>query len=291
MISDEAQLRQHFQRGVGALRQLPRALMHQMDCPGCCPAAGVCVWDGQQSLSAGVVDQPFTLMSAVKPFLLLHLLEIYGVEKVFQWVGRAASDQPYYSVRQLKADGGVPRNAMLNSGAMLLASRLPGKNAADQCADFQQWLRGMVPGAAFDLDEDCLADLLQPGGDPTNLQLAKLLQAAGGVSDARAAFEVYFRVCCIQSSVEQTARLGGHLAFHPPCDALDEVLHQMEIAGLYEASALWQNRVPFPSKSGVSGILFSVAPSQGAAAVGSSLLDPGGNPALGQMLLPTVMAR
>jgi glutaminase len=289
MIDDLSALGTLFRRGVTALESFPPWELREMDSPGVCPAPGACISLGDRNLSIGEVDEAFTLMSAVKPFLLLYQLQQHGIDTVFQWVGRKASTLPYYSLKQLDQDHGMPRNAMLNSGAMLLAAKLPGDNPRDQCARFQQWLRELVPGAIFDQDLDCLGDLLQPGSDPTNLQIAERLQRVGSIADAAAAYEVYFRVCCIKSSVKETAKLARHLAFHPQDQALAEVLHQMEIAGLYEASADWWSRHPYPSKSGVSGIMFAVQPSHGAAAVGSAWLDSGGNPILGQVLLPGML--
>ena len=288
MIDDLSALDTLFRRGVTALESFPPWELREMDAPGVCPAPGASISLKDRTLSIGAVDEPFTLMSAVKPFLLLYQIQQHGIDTVFQWVGRRASALPYYSIEQLDLDQGIPRNAMLNSGAMLLAAKLPGDNPQDQCARFQQWLRGLVPGAAFDEDLDCLGDLLQPGSDPTNLQIADRLQRTGVIDDADAAYEVYFRTCCIQSSVRETAKLARHLAFHPQDAALAEVLHQMKIAGLYEASADWWSRTPYPSKSGVSGIMFTVKHGQGAAAVGSGWLDSGGNPILGQLLLPGI---
>jgi len=289
MIDDLSVLGTLFRRAITAVEAIPPWELREMDAPGVCPAPGACISLKDRTLSIGAVDEPFTLMSAVKPFLLLYQIQQHGINNVFQWVGRQASKLPYYSLKQLEHDQGIPRNAMLNSGAMLLAAKLPGDNPQDQCARFQLWLRGLVPGAAFDEDLDCLGDLLQPGSDPINLQLAQRLQRAGSIADAAAAYEVYFRTCCIKSSVKETAKLARHLAFHPQDAVLAEVLHQMEIAGLYEASADWWSRHPYPSKSGVSGIMFTINPGQGAAAVGSAWLDSGGNPILGQLILPGML--
>lgn len=63
-------------------------------------------------------------MSAIKPFSLLYLLEQFGAETVFQWVGVEPSDAPFNSLEQLIADHGRPRNPMINSGAITLASTL-----------------------------------------------------------------------------------------------------------------------------------------------------------------------
>ena len=65
-------------------------------------------------VEAGDAGVRFTLMSGIKPFLLLHLLEQMGHDAVFASVGKRPSDAPFYCTDQLAADGLRPRNPMIN---------------------------------------------------------------------------------------------------------------------------------------------------------------------------------
>ena len=82
----------------------------------------------------------FPLMSIIKPFLLLYLLSKLGEEFIFTQVGSYPSNYPFNSLEQLQLDQGFPRNPMINSGALTLASLLPGEDSNTRCQNLQQWL-------------------------------------------------------------------------------------------------------------------------------------------------------
>ncbi|MGB5769608.1 MAG: glutaminase, partial [Crocosphaera sp.] len=88
----------------------------------------------------GNSEQKFPLMSIIKPFLLLYLLSEFGEEFIFQKVGSQPSNYSFNSLEQLQLDQGFPRNPMINSGAITLASLLPGKDGNMRCQNLQQWL-------------------------------------------------------------------------------------------------------------------------------------------------------
>ena len=255
-----------------------------MEAPGRCHGEAICsVFDGEVRMTGGEADR-FTLMSAMKPFLLLRMLEWYGAEKVAEWVDDEPSGLPYYSLEQLQADGGKPRNAMINSGAMLLASQLPGDGPVDQERLFCAWLKDLAPAAILTLDEECFGEVMRRGADPTNLALALQLEKGGRVEDAASAYEIYFRLCCLAGTIVDVARLGSGLAM-AALHHRDPVLRTMSQCGLYEASAAWFAMTGLPAKSGVSGVMFGVWPGHGCVAVCSPWLDEGGNPLLPQAVL------
>jgi len=255
-----------------------------MDAPGVCPVEGICLTEHDTEASAGEVDTPFTMMSAVKPFLLLRVLELLGADEVWRRVGRQASALPYYSLEQLQIDGGRPRNAMLNSGAMVLASLLPGDDPAARAEGFRQWLRALTP-AAFSLDQECLADVLTPDADPANRELTAELEQAAAISANEGVFETYFRLCCLRASAREAARLGYVLARRAKEPNVAAVLHTMSIAGLYESTPAWTERARWPAKSAVSGMMFVVVPGLAGLAASSPWLDAAGNPILPRIAL------
>ena len=74
--------------------------------------------DGQ-IYTAGEVNLPFALMSAIKPFVLLFLLQQLGKERVFSHVGMSPSDQPFNCLTQLETDRGFPIPACILLQAMV----------------------------------------------------------------------------------------------------------------------------------------------------------------------------
>jgi glutaminase len=236
--------------------------------------------------SAGDITLSFPLMSVVKPFVLLFLLEQFGAKTVFSRVGCLPSDQPFNSLAQLQADGGWPRNPMLNSGAIALASLLPGANAAERCENFRQWLN-QHSDSHLVLDQAMLSSV-RSVPNQRNQAIATLLAESGYLDDVEMALDTYNHVCCLGGTVSSLALLGKLLAHNynqlsPQNRCTVNAL--MMSCGLYQASSRWAVEVGIPTKSGVSGAMVAVVPSQGAIACYSPVLDESGNSKAGLWLL------
>jgi glutaminase len=241
-------------------------------------AVHICCASGE-SISAGDTACVFPFMSAIKPFSLLYLLEYLGVETVFSWVGVEPSLDAFNSIEQLVADGGHPRNPMINSGAITIADKLPGNNASDRTQKFCQWLN-QIACCQLQLDEATLASV-RSAGSQTNRDLTRYLAKAGYVNNPEIALDTYEQICCLSGTVTDLANLGKLLAFagelvSPKHRQIVNAL--MLTCGLYEASFQYAVQIGLPMKSGISGTLLAVVPGEGAIACYSPPLDSVGNP-------------
>ncbi|BAZ70175.1 glutaminase [Fischerella sp. NIES-4106] len=241
-------------------------------------AVHICCVSGE-SISAGDTVCIFPLMSAIKPFSLLYLLECLGSETVFSWVGVEPSLDAFNSIEQLVADGGHPRNPMINSGAITLADKLPGNNASDRTQKFCQWLN-QIAGCQLKLDEITLASVRSTGSQ-TNQDITCYLAEAGYVNNPAIALDTYEQICCLSGTVIDLANIGKLLAcaselISPQHRQIVNAL--MLTCGLYEASFQYAVKIGLPMKSGISGTLLAVVPSEGAIACYSPPLDSAGNP-------------
>lgn len=234
----------------------------------------------------GEVDRPFPLMSVIKPFQFLYLLEHCGLEPVLTWVGITPSDAPFNSLEQLVADRGKPRNPMINSGAITLSDKLPGTTATERCQRLCAWLNQRA-GCQLNLDQAMLQSVRSAGREP-NQALVRYLVEVGALQDANIALDTYEQICCLSGTVSDLAGLGYLLAIDR-----GEVISQhrrtvnavMLTCGLYEASANYGVQIGLPMKSGISGGLVAVVPQQGAIACYSPALDRIGNPVAGIALV------
>lgn len=236
--------------------------------------------------SAGDITRSFPLMSVIKPFMLLYLLEQLGAKAVFSLVGMEPSDQPYNSLNQLQADGGRPRNPMLNSGAIALASLLPGEDALSRCENLCQWLNQCSNGHLF-LDEAMLSSVRSLPNE-RNRAIAKMLAESGYLEGVETALDTYNHACCLSGTVADLALLGILLVHNDSTSIAENcriVKALMMTCGLYQASSRFAVQVGLPTKSGVSGALVSVVPSQGAIACYSPGLDQEGNSKAGLFLV------
>jgi glutaminase len=229
-------------------------------------------------LSAGDVTLSFPLMSVVKPFVLLFLLEQLGTQAVFSRVGMEPSDEPYNSLTQLQADKGWPRNPMINSGAIALVSLLPGQDARSRCENLCHWLNQRSNSHLF-LDEAMLSSA-RSVQNRRNQAIACLLAESGYLDAVETVLDTYKQVCCLSGTVADLARLGM-LLVQDRGEILPEhrriVNALMMTCGLYQASSRFAVEVGLPTKSGISGAIVSVVPSQGAIACYSPALDSAGN--------------
>ncbi|OLP18545.1 glutaminase A [Leptolyngbya sp. 'hensonii'] len=252
------------------------------------------VWElGGLCISAGDKPPTFSLMSVIKPFLLLFLLEHLGHDVVFKQVGVEPSDQPFNSLEQLKLDRGRPRNPMLNSGAIALSALLPGANAPEACEVLRHWLN-QVAQCQLGLDQQMLASVRSTGGR-RNREITAMLTQSGYLVDGDLALDIYNHICCLSGTITDLALLGLLLATPQSRDAINRVsalgTHRrmvnalMLTCGLYEASGQYAVRIGLPAKSGVSGALLAVVPGQGTIACYGPALDDHGNSIAGLFLV------
>jgi glutaminase len=256
-----------------------------------------------KSHSAGEVERPFTLMSVVKPLVLLFLLEQLGWEQVFTHVGMDPSNQSFHSLTQLREDRGFPRNPMINSGAIALAALLPGADGVSRCEALRQWLNQMS-GSHLALDEQMLTSVRSLSNE-ANRAIAELLAKSGYLGSVETALDTYNQICCLSGTVADLAKLGmllvaGGAGMQKPANTADSIQNSssalnlqhlktvnalMLTCGLYEASGRFAVRIGLPTKSGVSGALLSIVPGQGAIACYSPALDSTGNSVAGLFLI------
>ncbi|MEG4916040.1 MULTISPECIES: glutaminase A [unclassified Microcoleus] len=242
-----------------------------------------------QIMSWGSIAQTFPLMSVVKPFVLLYLLCEVGEKTVFDCVGCEPSELPFNSLTQLEIDEGKPRNPMINSGAIALASLIPGQNAVSRCQNLRTWLNQQANSQLF-VDE-LMLDSVKENPNKNNWNLALKMVESGYIQNAEIALETYNRICCLSGTVEDLAKLGmvlvnsGDRAMGENCRTVKAL---MATCGLYEASGRFALRVGLPAKSGVSGALVSVIPGQGAIGFYSPPLDKDGNSIGGLFLLEKI---
>lgn len=242
-----------------------------------------------QAYAMGNGDRTFPFMSVIKPFLLLYLLCELGHESVFSRVGCEPSEQPFNSLAQLQADRGWPRNPMINSGAIALASLLPGRDAIARCQTLQNWLNSQGNCRLF-LDRSML-DSVYSLPNQTNREIALELAKSGYLENPEIALDTYNHICCLSGTIAEVANLGMLLVQGPNpawLEAYRTVKALMTTCGLYQASGRFAVQVGLPTKSGVSGLILSVVPQQGVIACYSPPLNATGNSVVGVLLLEKI---
>jgi len=235
-------------------------------------------------VTVGDDDVAFTIQSMSKPFVLALALQSLGREAVLARVGVEPSGEPFNAI-SLEAGTGRPANPMVNAGAISTTALVPGADVDERTAHVVAMMSAFA-GRSLWIDEAVYNSESRTGD--RNRALAHLLKSYGHiVGPVDDAVETYFRQCSVLVTVRDLAVMAATLAVggvNPVSGqrVVDErvardVTSIMASCGMYDFSGEWLLRVGLPAKSGVSGGVMAVAPSQFGVAAFSPRLDAHGN--------------
>jgi glutaminase len=258
----------------------------------------VATLDGRVA-SAGDADIPFSIQSISKVFTLTMALEKLGAD-LWKRVGREPSGSAFNSIVQLEYERGIPRNPLINAGALVVTDALLAKGLAPALiARITDFLRLQAADLSVTIDPEVAGSEHDTGF--RNAALANFLKASGNLaSDVDDVLQVYFHQCALAMTCRQLARAGLYLAN----DGLDPVTGArvtslvrarrinavMMTCGHYDASGDFAFRVGLPGKSGVGGGILAIAPGRAAIAVWAPGLNPVGNSHVGLLALERLAA-
>jgi glutaminase len=244
---------------------------------------------GGRVFEAGDSGVEFTIQSISKPFVYALALEHLGIDAVLEKVGVEPSGEPFNAISL--DDSGRPKNPMINAGAIVAASLVPGDVVRDGLALFA--------GRDLRVDDAVFRSELETGH--RNRALAHLALAAGVLgTSVDAATEDYFRQCSLLVSARDVATMAATLAnagFNPLTGerVVSEPVARWTLAvmascGMYDASGEWLARVGLPAKSGVGGGIVAVDPGLFGIGTFSPPLDERGNSVRGCAMLESLSA-
>ena len=256
---------------------------------------GIALVDAEGSvLVAGDSEVPFSIQSVSKVFGLTLALERVGA-KLWKRVGREPSGDPFNSIVQLEHENGIPRNPLINAGAIVVADvilrdRAPG----EVCEEILGFVRRLAEDGSIYIDSAVAESEFRTGF--RNAALANFMRADGNLEhEPRDTLEVYFNQCAIAMSCRQLAKAGRLFAFGGKLGLEGErivstkrsrrINSLMLTCGHYDGSGDFAFRVGLPGKSGVGGGILAVAPGRSSIAVWSPGLNEVGNSLLGSQAL------
>lgn len=241
-------------------------------------------------VASGDAEHPFSIQSAVKPFLFaLALADSDGA--ALDRVGIEPTGEAFDAIK-LESDTGRPPNPMVNAGALLTANLVDGDSGD---ARIHRILAGLSAFAGRELDYDReISESEQLHGD-RNHALAHLMRSEGTLDEtADEAVAVYARACSVMVDAVALAVMGATLAFggrNPvtgervvSADVARDVVSVMATCGVYDGSGRWMRSVGVPAKSSVSGAIVLAAPNRLGAAIISPPLDELGTSVRGEAL-------
>lgn len=249
---------------------------------------------------AGDADEPFSIQSISKVFVLAQALEREG-KALWDAVGREPSGDPFNSIVQLEREKGIPRNPFINSGAIVTTDRLIGDRGPDAAVDdLLAKLQKMGRDENIAIDERVARSESETGA--RNRSLAYFMAGFGRLlNPVEDVLSVYFRQCALALTCRQLADAGLFLAFDG-CDPLTgermcsvertrRINALMLLCGHYDNSGEFAFDVGFPGKSGVGGGILVSIPGRATIAVWSPGLNRWGTSMLGARALAQIADR
>jgi len=249
--------------------------------------------DGERA-DAGDFDTPFSIQSISKVFTLTLVLDAIG-SQLWERVGREPSGSPFNSIVQLERELGVPRNPLINAGALVTTDALmAGRPPEAAVADLIAFLRTRAGDDTIGVDPEVARSEAETGF--RNASLANFIRAFGNLqSPVGDVLTAYFEQCSIRMSCLQLARTGLYLAnggIDPwsgdrvaSVSTVRRINAVMMTCGHYDASGDFAFKVGLPGKSGVGGGILAIAPRRAAVAVWSPGLNAAGNSLVGSLAL------
>ena len=254
-------------------------------------AVAVATLDGQV-YSAGDAQQNFSLQSISKIFGLVMAMNRLD-DELWRRVNMEPSGQPFNSIVQLEWEQGIPRNPVINAGAILVADVLVSHYSASKTA-FLTFLRRLTGEENIYADQQVYLSELEHGN--RNAALAYLMKSFGNIeAEVPLVLEHYFHQCATSINCVQLARSLLFLANRGVQPHSEEQIcsrrdaHRvnaiLSTSGMYDQSGEFAFQVGLPAKSGVGGAIVAIVPQFGVITAWSPPLNRFGNSVVAMQLI------
>ncbi|RUO41848.1 glutaminase [Pseudidiomarina aestuarii] len=243
-------------------------------------------------MSVGDADKAFSIQSISKVFGLMLAMERVG-DSLWERVQMEPSGQPFNSIVQLEWEQGIPRNPMINAGAILISDVLVSHYSASKSA-LLSMVRGLCGSEEVYVDYRVHESEREHGA--RNSALAYLMKSFNNIeSDVEEVLDHYFWQCALTMSTEQLARGMAFLANRGKCPHSGRQIttHRdsqrinalLSTSGMYDQSGQFAFTVGLPAKSGVGGGIVAIVPDYGVICAWSPPLNSYGNSARGMYMI------
>jgi glutaminase len=240
----------------------------------------------------GDTRHDFTIMSISKPFVFALVCQDIGPAAARAKLGVNSTGLPFNSVAAIEASVDGRTNPMVNPGAIMATSLVPGATADEQWGFIHRGLSRFA-GRELPLDDEVYQSASE--SNFRNRGVATILHGMDRMyGDPAIATDLYTRQCSLSVNARDLAVMGATLADGGVNPVTGEkvvdpltchyTLAVMATAGLYETSGDWLYEVGLPGKSGIGGGIVTTSPGKGGLGTFAPLLDEAGNSVKGQLV-------
>jgi len=248
------------------------------------------------TVSAGDIDELFTVQSISKILTLAIVLDDLGSENVFKKVGMESTEDKFDSISNLEKNL-KPINPMVNAGALVVTDMIKGRDKNEKLDRILTLIHKITNNSNINYNLDVAKSEYETGFQ--NEAICYLLKKQNLIdSNINDLLEVYTKQCAIEMNCKDLARIGYVLANDGVVPETGEVLISkkvveiitavMVICGMYTVAGEFAIKVGIPAKSGVSGALLGIASGKYGIGIYGPSLDKEGNSIAGTKLLELI---
>lgn len=245
-----------------------------------------------EQFNSGDWNDTFSIQSIAKVLSLTLAYKLNG-PKLWERVGVEPSGTPFNSLVQLESDKGIPRNPLINAGAIVICDILISQlqNPKKEMLEFIRRVSG-IDSIQF---SDEIAKSEKAFGY-RNAALINFIKSLGNIhNDVDVVLDFYFNLCSIKMSCSELSQTFMYLAnngkkLHSNTNILTESRTKrmnaiLQTCGFYDEAGEFSFKVGLPGKSGVGGGIIAIHPGKYCITVWSPPLNSKGNSHRGMVFL------
>jgi len=242
--------------------------------------------------SCGDAQTAFSIQSVAKVLSLSLVLSHIG-DDLWKRMDFEPSGNAFNSLVQLESESGIPRNPLINAGAIVICDII-----CDLFEDPKKELLDYIRKLSNKPDLDYSPNIAQSekATGYRNYALVHFIKSFGNIkNNCEQAIDLYFHLCSIEMTCEELAFTFGYLANQgrqlqtqkeivTPAQA-KRINAIMQTCGFYDEAGEFAFKVGLPGKSGVGGGIVAVLPNSYVIATWSPALNKHGNSYRGMKFL------
>ena len=253
---------------------------------------------GNDHFHFGDSDEKFSIQSIAKVLSMTLALKLVG-DKVWDRVGVEPSGSAFNSLVQLEYDKGIPRNPLINAGAIVICDILV-DCIGNPKVELLKFVRSITGNLSIGYCLEMAESEMRSGY--RNSSLVNLMKDFGNIhNDIGTVLDLYFHLCSIEMTCRELARTFLFLAAGGFSPIVNETIVSprqakrinsiMQMCGFYDESGEFAYATGLPGKSGVGGGIVAVHPGEFSIAVWSPRLNKNGNSYKGMRILELVTTK
>lgn len=244
-----------------------------------------------ENYSAGDWNIKFSIQSISKVLALSKAIAFEN-NNIWQRLDVEPSGNPFNHLSLLELENGIPRNPLINSGAIVIADILV-THLENPKQDFLNYVRNIAGDQSINYNFDVAASEQKTGFK--NYAAANLLKSYKNLNnDVDVVLDFYFHQCALEMNCEQLSNAFFLFSNKGKCINNNQYLTLSQVkrinaimltCGFYDEAGEFAFEVGLPGKSGVGGGIVALLPNNFVIVSWSPGLNTKGNSLIGMQAL------